>query len=335
MRQILRLRVFSSLLTSTMRSHTYIDSLGSASIMVRILDGKALAGTVKDELKELIANWVNLGNRAPSIRCILVGEDPASHTYVNNKIIAARYVGINAEVIKHESTITEEQLIQEIETLNADSSVDGILVQLPIPETMSERKVCNAVAPEKDVDGFHIVNIGQLCVDMPTLVPATALAVIEMLKRFNIETFGRNAVVVGRSKNVGLPIAMMLHSDKKHDNGLGMDATVTICHRYTPREQLTVFCQNADIIITATGVPKLIKANMIKPGATVIDVGITKITDENGKSRLVGDVDYDEVVKVAGAVTPVPGGVGPMTVAMLMHNTFQAAKHLAQKAQLH
>lgn len=151
--------------------------------MARVLDGKALAGTVKDELKELIANWVNLGNRAPSIRCILVGEDPASHTYVNNKIIAARYVGINAEVIKRDSTITEEQLIQEIEELNADSSVDGILVQLPIPETMSERKVCNAVAPEKDVDGFHIVNIGQLCVDMPTLVPATALAVIEMLKR--------------------------------------------------------------------------------------------------------------------------------------------------------
>ncbi|PZC84000.1 bifunctional methylenetetrahydrofolate dehydrogenase/cyclohydrolase, mitochondrial isoform X1 [Helicoverpa zea] len=334
MRQILRLRVFSSLLTSTMRSHTYIDSLGSASIMARILDGKALAGTVKDELKQEIANWINLGHRAPSIRCILVGEDPASHTYVNNKIIAARYVGINAEVIRRDSTITEDQLIQEIQTLNADSTVDGILVQLPIPETMSERKVCNAVAPEKDVDGFHIVNIGQLCVDMPTLVPATALAVIEMLKRFNIETFGRNAVVVGRSKNVGLPIAMMLHSDKKHDNGLGMDATVTICHRYTPKEQLEFFCQNADIIITATGVPKLIKANMIKPGATVIDVGITKVTDENGKSRLVGDVDYDEVSKVAGAVTPVPGGVGPMTVAMLMHNTFQAAKHQRAKAQL-
>ncbi|XP_026741193.1 bifunctional methylenetetrahydrofolate dehydrogenase/cyclohydrolase, mitochondrial isoform X1 [Trichoplusia ni] len=335
MRQILRLRVFSSLLTSTMRSHTYIDSLGSASsIMARVLDGKALAAEVKNELKLEIANWVNLGHRAPSIRCILVGDDPASHTYVNNKIIAARFVGIDAEVIKHDSSITEEQLLREIETLNADSNVDGILVQLPIPETMSERKVCNAVAPEKDVDGFHIVNIGQLCVDMPTMVPATALAVIEMLKRFKIETFGRNAVVVGRSKNVGLPIAMMLHSDKKHDNGLGMDATVTICHRYTPKEKLDNFCQNADIIITATGVPKLIKANMVKPGATIIDVGITKVTDENGKSRLVGDVDYDEVSKVAGALTPVPGGVGPMTVAMLMHNTFQAAKNLRTKSAL-
>lgn len=152
-------------------------------MMARILDGKALASTVKEELKEQIANWVNLGHRAPSIRCILVGNDPASHTYVNNKIIAARYVGINAEVIKYESTITEDQLIHAIETLNADKNIDGILVQLPVPETMNERNVCNAVTPEKDVDGFHIVNIGQLCADMPTLVPATALAVIEMLKR--------------------------------------------------------------------------------------------------------------------------------------------------------
>ncbi|KAJ8714677.1 hypothetical protein PYW07_002902 [Mythimna separata] len=301
--------------------------------MARILDGNALAATVKDELKDKIENWVNLGNRAPSLRCILVGEDRGSETYVNNIKRAASNIGINTQVLKYESTITEAQLIQEIKTLNDDGTVDAILIQLPVPETMNERNVCNAVAPEKDVDGFHIVNIGQLCVDMPSFVPATALAVIEILKRSEIETFGRNAVVANRSKNIGLPIAMILHSDKRHENGLGMDATVTICHRYTPPEQLKVFCLNADIVITATGIPKLIKADMIKPGATVIDVGLTRVIDENGKPRFVGDVDYEEVVKVAGAVTPVPGGVGPMTVAMLLQNTFQAAMQLQEKAQ--
>ncbi|CAH0399396.1 unnamed protein product [Chilo suppressalis] len=330
MRQILRYSLVSTLLKSTMRSHTYIDSLGSARIMAQVLDGKSLAKDIKDELKIKIQDWINQGHRAPSLRCIIVGDDPASHTYVKNKIEAARYVGIDAETIKYAETLTEEELINAIKELNADDNVDGILVQLPVPETMDERKVCNAVTPKKDVDGFHIINVGQLCLDMPTIVPATALAVIEMLKRFKIETFGRNAVVVGRSKNVGMPIAMMLHSDKRHDSGLGMDATVTICHRYTPKEQLELYCRNADIIVTATGIPSLIKANMVKPGATVIDVGISRITDEQGKTKLVGDVDYAEVSKVAGALTPVPGGVGPMTVAMLMHNTFQAAQTLRQ-----
>ncbi|KAL4717153.1 hypothetical protein ACJJTC_017040 [Scirpophaga incertulas] len=296
----------------------------------QVLDGKALAKEIKEELKLKIQNWISLGHRAPSLRCIIVGDDPASHTYVKNKVEAAKYVGIDAKTIKYEDTLTEEELIKAIEELNADASVDGILVQLPVPETMSERKVCNAVTPKKDVDGFHIINVGQLCLDMPTIVPATALAVIEMLKRFKIDTFGRNAVVIGRSKNVGMPIAMMLHSDNRHDSGLGMDATVTICHRYTPKEKLDFYCRNADIIITATGIPSLIKADMVRPGATIIDVGITRITDENGKTKLVGDVDYNEVSKIAGALTPVPGGVGPMTVAMLMHNTFQAARTLRE-----
>ncbi|XP_047532287.1 bifunctional methylenetetrahydrofolate dehydrogenase/cyclohydrolase 2, mitochondrial isoform X2 [Vanessa atalanta] len=294
--------------------------------MARVLDGKALAKEIKDELKIKILDWINIGHRAPSLRCIIVGNDPASHTYVKNKIQAASDVGIEAETIKYDETFTEDALIAAIESLNRDKNVDGILVQLPLPGGIDERKVCNTVAPEKDVDGFHITNVGQLSLDMPTIVPATALAVIEMLKRFKIETFGRNAVVVGRSKNVGMPIAMMLHSDGNHDSGLGMDATVTICHRYTPAEQLELHCRNADIIVTATGIPKLIKANMVKPGATIIDVGITRVQSEQGKTKLVGDVDYDEVSKIAGAVTPVPGGVGPMTVAMLMQNTFQAAQ---------
>ncbi|XP_038221966.1 probable bifunctional methylenetetrahydrofolate dehydrogenase/cyclohydrolase 2 isoform X2 [Zerene cesonia] len=298
--------------------------------MAQILDGKALAKDIKDELKVKISNWVNQGNRSPSLRCIIVGEDPASHTYVANKIQAALDVGIAADTIKYDASLSQEELLAAIDALNKDDEVDGILIQLPLPRGIDERRVCNAVAPEKDVDGFHIINIGQLSLDMPTVVPATALAVVEMLKRFKIQTFGRNAVVVGRSKNVGMPIAMMLHSDRNHDSGLGMDATVTICHRYTPREQLELFCRNADIVITATGVPKLIKADMIKPGATVIDVGITRITTEQGKTKLVGDVDYENVSKIAGAITPVPGGVGPMTVAMLMQNTFQVAQRLRQ-----
>ncbi|XP_050668056.1 bifunctional methylenetetrahydrofolate dehydrogenase/cyclohydrolase, mitochondrial isoform X1 [Leptidea sinapis] len=324
------LKIVSTNLRFTMRSHSYFDTLGSARIMAQILDGKALAKEIKDELKIKINNWVTLGNKTPTLRCIIVGDDPASHTYVRNKIKAAKDVGIAAETMKYNSTLIQEDLLKIIDGLNKDKEVDGILVQLPLPGDMDERKICNAVAPEKDVDGFHIINVGQLCLDMPTIVPATALAVIEMLKRFKIDTFGRNAVVVGRSKNVGMPIAMMLHSDMRHDSGLGMDATVTICHRYTPAEQLEKLCRNADIVITATGIPKLIKANMIKPGATVIDVGITRIVDEQGNTKLVGDVDFDEVSKIAGNITPVPGGVGPMTVAMLMHNTFQAAQKLRE-----
>ncbi|XP_030023717.1 bifunctional methylenetetrahydrofolate dehydrogenase/cyclohydrolase, mitochondrial isoform X2 [Manduca sexta] len=306
----------------------------SPSIMAKILNGKDLANEIKEELKLKVAAWVNEGHRTPSLRCIIVGDDPASRTYVNNKVKAAKFVGIDALAINHDATISEDALIAEIERLNADENVDGILVQLPIPETMNERKVCNAITPEKDVDGFHIINIGRLCTDMPAIVPATALGVVEMLKRYKIETFGRNAVVIGRSKNVGMPIAMLLHSDKRHDSGLGMDATVTICHRYTPKDQLEFYCRNADIIVTATGLPKLIKADMVKPGATIIDVGITKVIDENGKSALTGDVDFEEVSKVAGAITPVPGGVGPMTVAMLMHNTLQAAQNRVHSYKL-
>ncbi|XP_052752262.1 bifunctional methylenetetrahydrofolate dehydrogenase/cyclohydrolase, mitochondrial isoform X2 [Galleria mellonella] len=299
--------------------------------MAKLLDGKKISKDIKDELKSQIQDWVNEGHRVPSLQCIIVGNDPASHTYVRNKVLAAKYCGINAETIKFEDTITEEFLLNKIKELNEDDEVDGILIQLPVPDTMDERKICNAVSPFKDVDGFHIVNVGQLCLDMKTIVPATALGVIEMIKRSGIETHGRRAVVIGRSKNVGMPIAIMLHTDKKHESGLGMDATVTICHRYTPKEDLEFYCQNADIIVTATGIPSLVKANMVKPGATVIDVGITRITDAEGKTKLVGDVDYDEVVKVAGALTPVPGGVGPMTVAMLMHNTLQAAKNLSEQ----
>ncbi|XP_053611748.1 bifunctional methylenetetrahydrofolate dehydrogenase/cyclohydrolase, mitochondrial isoform X2 [Plodia interpunctella] len=300
--------------------------------MAQILNGNAIAKDVKDELIVKIKKWVEEGHRPPSLKCIIVGDDPASHTYVRNKVKAAKYCGIDAETIQFDSDITEEFLLNQINELNNSEDVDGILIQLPVPETINERRICNAVSPKKDVDGFHIINVGQLCLDMPTIVPATALGVVELLKRAKIETLGRDAVVIGRSKNVGMPIAMMLHTDKRHESGLGMDATVTICHRYTPRPKLEHYCRNADIIISATGIPKLVTADMVKPGAAVIDVGITRVTDSEGKNKLVGDIDYDEVVKVAGAITPVPGGVGPMTVAMLMSNTFQAAKTLRDKS---
>lgn len=236
--------------------------------------------------------------------------------------------------------------------MNKDETVDGILVQLPLPSHINERKICNAVSYEKDVDGFNECNMGRMCLDMKSMIPCTPLGVIELLRRVGIKTYGKNAVVIGRSKNVGMPIAMLLHADGRNETG-GMDATVTICHRFTPEEELKKHCKLADIIISATGVPRLIRGNMIKPGACVIDIGITRITDEvTGKTKLVGDVDFEgkflriyvspvdiffvsfeEVRKVAGYITPVPGGVGPMTVAMLMSNTVAAAKNFVEAKQ--
>lgn len=241
---------------------------------------------------------------------------------------AAQDVGIDSETKRIEATITEAELLSLIDQLNEDDGVDGILVQLPLPSHINERKVCNSICCDKDVDGFNEKNVGRLCLDMNTLIPCTPLGVQLLLQRTGIETYGKNAVVVGRSKNVGMPISMLLHADGSNETS-AMDATVTICHRYTPPEELKRFCLTADIIVTATGVPNLIRRDMVKPGACVIDVGLTRVQDpETGKSKLVGDVDFDGVKEVAGFITPVPGGVGPMTVAMLMKNTIIAAKNL-------
>lgn len=248
-------------------------------------------------------------------------------------------------------------MVRLIDELNGDDNVDGILVQLPLPGHIDERmvrkkkyfmgsngvnfflslsfsQICNRISCDKDVDGFNEKNVGRLCLDMNTLIPCTPLGVQELLKRSQIDTFGKCAVVVGRSKNVGMPMAMLMHADGRNDT-CAMDATVTICHRFTPAEKLKQHCLMADIIISATGVPNLIKADMVKPGATVIDVGITRIFDEKlGRNRLVGDVDYENVKQIAGHITPVPGGVGPMTVAMLMKNTFIAARNLHKLKKL-
>ncbi|XP_055373910.1 bifunctional methylenetetrahydrofolate dehydrogenase/cyclohydrolase, mitochondrial-like [Condylostylus longicornis] len=301
--------------------------------MAQLIDGKKISQDLCKEMKLEIESWISEGNRRPQLTAILVGDDPASCIYVRNKMKTAAEVGIQSITKNLPINVTQEELLSIIDELNDNDCVDGILVQLPLPEHINERTICNAVSCDKDVDGFNERNVGRLCLDMNTLIPCTPLGVQELLKRTNIETFGKKAVVVGRSKNVGMPIAMLLHVDGRNDT-YGMDATVTICHRFTPPDDLKMYCKMADIIITATGNPGLIKADMIKPGACIIDVGITRITDENGKAKLVGDVEFDSVKEVAGWITPVPGGVGPMTVAMLMHNTIIAAKNLVKKRKL-
>lgn len=273
--------------------------------MAKIIDGKRIAQEIRNELKQKVDDWVALGHRPPQLTAILIGDDVGSQTYVRRKMEAAAEVGIKSKTMKFPSTITEEELLKLIDDLNNDNSVDGILVQLPVPNHINERRICNSVSCEKDVDGFNEKNVGRLCLDMNTLIPCTPLGIQELIKRENIETFGKNVVVVGRSKNVGMPISMLMHADGRNDTS-AMDATVTICHRFTPPEQLAVFCRLADIVITATGVPGLIKKDMIKPGACVIDVGITRVPTENGKFKLVGDVDFDAVKEVAGQITPVP-----------------------------
>ncbi|KFP45922.1 putative bifunctional methylenetetrahydrofolate dehydrogenase/cyclohydrolase 2, partial [Chlamydotis macqueenii] len=293
-----------------------------------IISGTKLAKQVLKEVKRDVESWISLGNKRPHLTVVLVGDNPASHIYVRNKIKAAAAVGISSEIILRPKDISQEELLDMTVKLNKDSTVSGLLVQLPLPDHIDERTVCNAIAPEKDVDGFHIMNIGRLCLDQPSVIPATAAAVWEIIKRTGIQTFGKNVVVAGRSKHVGMPISMLLHTDGEHERP-GGDATVTITHRYTPKEQLKIHTQLADIVVVAAGMPKLITADMVKEGAAVIDVGINRVHDPlTGKMELVGDVDFEEVKRKAGFITPVPGGVGPMTVAMLLKNTLVVAKKL-------
>uniref|UniRef100_A0A8D2M716 methenyltetrahydrofolate cyclohydrolase n=2 Tax=Passeriformes TaxID=9126 RepID=A0A8D2M716_ZONAL len=300
----------------------------AASDEAAVISGTRLAHQVLKEVRRDVESWISAGNQRPHLTVILVGDNPASHIYVRNKIKAAAAVGISSEIILRPKDISQEELLDMTAKLNKDSRVSGLLVQLPLPDHIDERTVCNAIAPEKDVDGFHIMNIGRLCLDQPSIIPATAAAVWEIIKRTGIQTFGKNVLVAGRSKNVGMPISMLLHTDGEHERP-GGDATVTITHRYTPKEQLKIHTQLADIVIVAAGIPKLITADMVKEGAAVIDVGINHIHDPlTGKTKLVGDVDFEEVKKKAAFITPVPGGVGPMTVAMLLKNTLLVAKKL-------
>ncbi|XP_071982712.1 bifunctional methylenetetrahydrofolate dehydrogenase/cyclohydrolase 2, mitochondrial isoform X3 [Engystomops pustulosus] len=262
-----------------------------------VISGNELAKDIRKEVQKDVESWLSLGNKRPHLSVILVGDNPASLTYVKNKIKAATTVGISSEVILKPSHVSQEELLEVISKLSKDSNVSGLLVQLPLPEHINERDICNAIAPEKDVDGFHLVNIGRLCLDQSSIIPATAAAVWEIIRRTGIKTFGKNVVVAGRSKNVGMPISMLLHTDGRHER--------------------------------PGGIPKLITADMVKEGAAIIDVGINHIEDSvTGKTILVGDVDFEGVQEKAGYITPVPGGVGPMTVAMLLKNTLMAAKKI-------
>lgn len=291
----------------------------------KIIDGKRIAEEIELELKATVIEWKNAGNKAPKLAAVMVGDHPASATYVKKKMQTAHRIGIDAVTIKFGENISQAELLNQIHNLNVNPDIDGIIVQLPVPEHINEREASQAVIPSKDVDGFHLENMGNLALDINAFIPATALGVKELIVRSKVETFAKNAVVVGRSKHVGLPIALLLHSDSKGETG-ALDMTTTICHRYTPREELIRFASLADVLVVAAGVPGLITKEMVKPGACVIDVGISRVSvPGSNKSKLVGDVDFENVKQVAGHITPVPGGVGPMTVAMLMKNTIAAA----------
>ena len=275
-----------------------------------IIDGKALAGRIQDELKTRVARCTAAGHR-PGLAVVLVGEDPASQVYVRNKVRACARTDIRSEEIRLPAETTEAELLAVIDRLNADPVTDGILVQLPLPEHLSSDNVIAAVAPEKDVDGFHVVSAGSLLTGRTGFRPCTPYGVMKLLEEAGCDPSGKHAVVIGRSNIVGKPQEL---------KPLEKNATVTVAHSRT--KDLAALTRQADILVAAVGRAKMVKADMVKPGAVVIDVGMTR--DENG--RLCGDVDYEAVKEVAGAVTPVPGGVGPMTIAMLMTNTVEAVE---------
>ena len=287
--------------------------------MAQIIDGKALAAAVRAEVAEGVASFVASHGRRPTLRVVLVGENPASQSYVRGKARAAEEVGIDAETLLQPADLSQDALLDLVATLNADDAVDGILVQLPLPDAIDEAAVIRAIDPGKDVDGFHPENVGRLSLGEETLEPCTPAGIVEMLRRSGVETKGAHAVVVGRSNIVGKPMASLLLRR-------GTDATVTVCHSRT--RDLASVTRSADILIAAIGRPEFVTADMVREGATVIDVGINRVEDATRERgyRLVGDVDFEAVEEVAGAITPVPGGVGPMTIAMLLANTLRAAR---------
>lgn len=279
-----------------------------------IIDGKELSQSLKEEMRTEISELSARYGRVPCLAVIIVGDNPASRSYVRGKIKAAEFVGMRSILVELPEDVGEDTLLERIEALNSDPSVDGILVQLPLPEHMDEDRIIDAIAIEKDVDGFHPGNVAKLWLGRPCVVPCTPKGIIELIESTGVEIKGKRAVVVGRSNIVGKPVAKLL---------LDRNATVTIAHSRT--ENLAALCREADILVAAVGRPRMITADMVKPGAVVIDVGINRIPcikeDGTEGSRLVGDVDFDSVSTIAGYITPVPGGVGPMTITMLMRNT--------------
>lgn len=284
-----------------------------------VLDGKIASAAVKEQLKAEIKSLADSGKRAPHLAAILVGTNGASETYVASKVRNCEEVGMLSTLVRLDEQVPEATLLAAIAKLNLDPAVDGILVQLPLPKHISEQKVIEAIDPAKDVDGFHPSSAGKLVQGLPTFLPATPYGIMLMLEHFNIETRGKHAVVIGRSNIVGRPMSILLSSNLPYGN-----CTVTICHSHT--KNLSEMCLQGDIIVAALGRPEFVKADMVKPGAVVIDVGITRVADATAKKgfRIKGDVDYAAVAEKASAITPVPGGVGLMTIAGLLKNTLQA-----------
>lgn len=289
---------------------------------MKLLNGKLSSKAVKDNLIAQVKELKLNGKRPPHLACILVGNNGASETYVANKVKSCAEVGFQSSLIRYNVEISEEELLEAIIKLNNDDAIDGILVQLPLPKHISEQKVIQTISPAKDVDGFHPINAGKLMQGFPSFVPATPYGMILMFEHFDIETKGKNAVVIGRSNIVGRPMSILLSGNHKYGN-----CTVTICHSHT--QNLEEICRNADILVSAIGSPGIIKSTMIKEGAVVIDVGITRVEDETSPKgfRIHGDVDFDDVATKASALTPVPGGVGLMTIAGLLKNTMKAYRN--------
>ena len=289
--------------------------------MTTLIDGKKTAQDIKNEIAARVAKIKQAGGKQPHLAAILVGEDGASQTYVGAKVKACEEVGFTSTLVRLAAEVSEEELLRTVEEINHNADIDGLIVQLPLPKHISVDKVTNCIRPEKDVDGFTPANVGRMTLNWPAYVAATPYGVVELLKRYQIETSGKHCVVIGRSHIVGSPMSILMAR-----NGYPGNATVTLTHSRT--ENLAAICKTADILIVAIGKPEFVTADMVKPGAVVIDVGIHRIVDESKKSgfRLIGDVKYDEVAPLASAITPVPGGVGPMTIAALLYNTLQSAE---------
>jgi len=287
---------------------------------MKLIDGKATAAQIKAEIAEKVAKIVAEGGKRPHLAAILVGHDGGSETYVKNKVLACEACGFESSLIRFEDDVTEEKVLECVKNLNEDPSVDGFIVQLPLPKHIDEQRVTEAIDPKKDVDGFHPVNVGRMAIGLPAFISATPLGIMTLLQRYNIETSGKKCVVLGRSNIVGKPMAQLMMQKEWGD------ATVTVCHSHS--KTLKDECREADIIIAAIGRPEFVTADMVKDGAVVIDVGTTRVPDPSAKSgfRLTGDVKFDEVAPKCSFITPVPGGVGPMTICSLMLNTLTAAK---------
>lgn len=289
---------------------------------MELIDGKQTAATIKVEIKEQVEAIVAAGGKRPHLAAILVGHDGGSETYVKNKVLACEACGFQSSLLRFEDNISEEELISCVSRLNSDADIDGFIVQLPLPKHIDEQKVIEAIDYRKDVDGFHPINVGRMAIGLPCFISATPKGILELLRRYKIPTSGKKCVILGRSNIVGKPMAQLM-IQKQYG-----DSTVTVCHSHSAN--LKEECRQADIIIAAIGKPGFVTADMVKPGATVIDVGTTRVPDASRKSgyRLCGDVDFENVAPLCSYITPVPGGVGPMTICMLMQNTLAAGQKL-------